>query len=262
MQLKISHFRLNGIVTLVICKEKGVTCCFKNDPLESVKVSSTFDSMESIRRYLQMEIENRLCELFREELPTFIHQFSLQKLRPSENADLQVQTHRREWRNNFPGRWNSITPPCNWSNDSQDVIGDDSRETKSEGNSVEGEHDLFYLKSSGIIHRTVSDPADVSLFDPYFPENLEIRRDSISLKKSRRPSRTRSSSEIRPLRRDSIVEISLKTASQLNPKDFSKPKTNHFSVILSSQYTLSPYTRSFGSFISRSNPTRSYHTPL
>ena len=242
-----------------------MTCCFKNDPLESVKVSSTFDSMENVRRYLQMEIENRLCELFREELPSFIHQFSLLKLNAAaDSADMKLS--RRDWRSNFPSRWNSVTPPGNDSNDN-DLMADDLRETKSEGNSVEGEHDLFYLKSSGIIHRTVSDPADVMLFDPYFPDNLEIRRDSVSLKKSRRPSRTRSSSEIRPLRSESPMPSIPSTNEPNSPEaqmegHISKPKITQFSAILSSQYTLSPFTRSFGSFISRSNPSRSYHTPL
>lgn len=53
-----------------------MTLSFKTDPLESVLVSSTFDSLPSVRRHLQMEIENRLRDLFQKELPAMIHLLS------------------------------------------------------------------------------------------------------------------------------------------------------------------------------------------
>jgi distribution and morphology protein 34 len=50
---------------------------FRNDPLESLKVSSTFDSIPFVRDYLQKEIEGQLRILFMDELPAIIHRLSL-----------------------------------------------------------------------------------------------------------------------------------------------------------------------------------------
>lgn len=76
MQLKISLMKLRAIVVLIISRTTGVTLSFKTDPLESVLVSSTFDSLPSVRRHLQVEIENRLRDLFQKELPAMIHSLS------------------------------------------------------------------------------------------------------------------------------------------------------------------------------------------
>ena len=76
MQLKISLMRLRAIVVLIVSRTTGVTLSFKTDPLESVLVSSTFDSLPSVRRHLQTEIENRLRDLFQKELPAMIHLLS------------------------------------------------------------------------------------------------------------------------------------------------------------------------------------------
>ncbi|OAD08549.1 hypothetical protein MUCCIDRAFT_154951, partial [Mucor lusitanicus CBS 277.49] len=69
MLLRISDLKLRGIVVLVVSKTKGITLVFKNDPLESILVSSTFDSVTSVRSFLQREIENQLRNLFQEDLP-------------------------------------------------------------------------------------------------------------------------------------------------------------------------------------------------
>ena len=68
--------RLRAIVVLIVSRTTGVTLSFKTDPLESVLVSSTFDSLPSVRRHLQTEIENRLRDLFQKELPAMIHALS------------------------------------------------------------------------------------------------------------------------------------------------------------------------------------------
>ena len=51
---------------------------FRNDPLESLKVSSTFDSIPFVRDYLQKEIEGQLRTLLMDEVPAIIHRLSLQ----------------------------------------------------------------------------------------------------------------------------------------------------------------------------------------
>ncbi|KAJ8660345.1 hypothetical protein O0I10_003802 [Lichtheimia ornata] len=80
MLLRISDLKLRGIVVLVVSKTKGITLVFKNDPLESIRVSSTFDSITSIRNFLQREIEKQLRNLFQEDLPVMIHNLSLRYL--------------------------------------------------------------------------------------------------------------------------------------------------------------------------------------
>jgi distribution and morphology protein 34 len=54
-----------------------LTLVFRNDPLESLKVSSTFDSIPFVREYLQKEIEMQLRTLMMEDLPAIIHRLSL-----------------------------------------------------------------------------------------------------------------------------------------------------------------------------------------
>ncbi|CAG8520048.1 13774_t:CDS:2 [Acaulospora morrowiae] len=79
MLLRLSNLKLRGIIVLVVSKQKGITLVFKNDPLEKVDVTSTFDSISSIQRFLQTEIEKRLRIMFQEDLPSIVHQLSLQK---------------------------------------------------------------------------------------------------------------------------------------------------------------------------------------
>ena len=76
MTLRLSRLHLRAILILVISASKGITLVFKNDPLQNVDVSSTFDSIEVIRGYLQQEIEGQLREMFREDLPGIIHRLS------------------------------------------------------------------------------------------------------------------------------------------------------------------------------------------
>ncbi|WFD35108.1 hypothetical protein MCUN1_001957 [Malassezia cuniculi] len=76
MQVRLSEVKLRAIIVLVVSRSKGITLVFKNDPLESVKVSSTFDGVAAIQKYLQEEIEGQLREMFREDLPGIIHRLS------------------------------------------------------------------------------------------------------------------------------------------------------------------------------------------
>ena len=78
MFLRLSKFQLSGIIILVFSKQKGLTLVFRNDPVDSVKVSSTFDSIPAIQRFLQAEIERLLRDLMREEVPAIIHKLSLE----------------------------------------------------------------------------------------------------------------------------------------------------------------------------------------
>ncbi|KAI9320516.1 hypothetical protein BX666DRAFT_1908796 [Dichotomocladium elegans] len=80
MLLRISDLKLRGIIVLVVSKTKGITLVFKNDPLESIIISSTFDAVTSVRNFLQREIEKQLRNLFQEDLPVMIHNLSVRHL--------------------------------------------------------------------------------------------------------------------------------------------------------------------------------------
>ncbi|KAF2650461.1 hypothetical protein K491DRAFT_682984 [Lophiostoma macrostomum CBS 122681] len=90
LQITLSDIRLSGFVILVFSKQKGLTLVFRNDPLESLKVSSTFDSIPFVRDYLQKEIEGQLRVLFMEDLPAIIHRLSL-RLWSEEYQELETE---------------------------------------------------------------------------------------------------------------------------------------------------------------------------
>lgn len=76
LNLTLSDIRLSGIIILVFSRAKGLTLVFRNDPLESIKVSSTFDAIPPLAKFLQVQIENQIRGLFREDLPGIIHRLS------------------------------------------------------------------------------------------------------------------------------------------------------------------------------------------
>jgi len=91
LQITLSDIKLSGFVILVFSKQKGLTLVFRNDPLESLKVSSTFDSIPFVRDYLQKEIEGQLRVLFMEDLPAILHRLSLRLWSP-DYSELDDET--------------------------------------------------------------------------------------------------------------------------------------------------------------------------
>lgn len=87
LDLKLSDLRILGIGIIVFSKTKGLTLVFRNDPLDSINVSSTFDTVQVLANFLQKQIENQIRDLFRETLPTLIHQFSLKYTSSFTNND-------------------------------------------------------------------------------------------------------------------------------------------------------------------------------
>jgi distribution and morphology protein 34 len=77
LQITLSEIKLSAFIILVFSRQKGLTLVFRNDPLESIKVSSTFDSIPFVCEYLQKEIEMQLKVLMMDELPAIIHRLSL-----------------------------------------------------------------------------------------------------------------------------------------------------------------------------------------
>lgn len=86
MLLRLSHFKLNSYVVLVVSKQKGITLVFKTDPLQSVDINSTFDSIAVIQKFIQREIEGQLRQMFREDLPGIIHRLSQQWVKAKVEA--------------------------------------------------------------------------------------------------------------------------------------------------------------------------------
>ncbi|KAK5280276.1 ERMES complex subunit, partial [Exophiala xenobiotica] len=86
LQITLSEFRLSGFIILVFSRQKGLTLVFRNDPLESLRVSSTFDSIPFVANFLQKEIETQLRGLLMDELPAIIHRLSLRLWVPEHNA--------------------------------------------------------------------------------------------------------------------------------------------------------------------------------
>ncbi|KAL1869083.1 hypothetical protein VTK73DRAFT_3391 [Phialemonium thermophilum] len=84
LQITLSEIKLSAFIILVFSKQKGLTLVFRNDPLESLKVSSTFDSIQFVRDYLQKTIEGKLRDLMMDELPAIIHRLSLQLWCPDQ----------------------------------------------------------------------------------------------------------------------------------------------------------------------------------
>lgn len=80
LDLKLSDLKINGIGIIVFSQSKGLTLVFKNDPLDSIAVSSTFDTVQVLATFLQNQIEKQIRDLFRETLPTLIHQVSIKYL--------------------------------------------------------------------------------------------------------------------------------------------------------------------------------------
>ncbi|KAF8559446.1 hypothetical protein OG21DRAFT_1453917 [Imleria badia] len=86
MLLRLSHFKLNSYVVLVVSKQKGITLVFKTDPLQNVDINSTFDSIAVIQKFIQGEIEGQLRQMFREDLPGIIHRLSQQWVKAKVEA--------------------------------------------------------------------------------------------------------------------------------------------------------------------------------
>lgn len=77
LDLTLAKIRMSSIIIVVFSKTKGLTLVFKNDPLESIEVKSSFDTIRPIANFLQKKIESQIGELFREFLPSLLYKFSL-----------------------------------------------------------------------------------------------------------------------------------------------------------------------------------------
>ncbi|KAG4087038.1 hypothetical protein H8356DRAFT_1059329 [Neocallimastix lanati (nom. inval.)] len=75
IKLRISNLKLSGIAALGF-SNKGITFCFKNDPLENINVSSTFDHIPAIKKIIENIIKTQISAFLLEDVPGLIHNFS------------------------------------------------------------------------------------------------------------------------------------------------------------------------------------------
>lgn len=126
IQITLSDIRLSGFVILVFSRQKGITLVFRNDPLESLKVSSTFDSIPFVRNYLQKEIEAQLRVLFMDDLPAIIHRLSLRHFVPEYRRAEEEEEKKRNEEDNRPPIDPLASPPQDASDAWTDSIDDSS----------------------------------------------------------------------------------------------------------------------------------------
>lgn len=157
---------------LVFSKQKGITVVFRNDPLESLKVSSTFDSIPFVRDFLQKEIEAQLRILFMDELPAIIHRLSLRLWVPEYRDGDQAMdsTDNTETATSEgPGQDPLASPPL----DPVDSLGNALNESEIASLSLDSSvetHSLFSQKNLLRLAALTDSQRTLSLFTPSIQE--------------------------------------------------------------------------------------------
>ncbi|QDS69431.1 hypothetical protein FKW77_005363 [Venturia effusa] len=159
LAITLSEIRLSGFVILVFSRQKGMTLVFRNDPLESLKVSSTFNSIPFVRDYLQREIEKQLRNLFMEDLPAILHRLSLRMWSP-EYRELDDRLMDKENDSTLPIDPLNTPPqdPVDWLN----TVFEDSDlpslslDSSTETNASFSQKNLSRLAALSDSHRTLS----------------------------------------------------------------------------------------------------------
>ncbi|GAB1212320.1 ERMES complex subunit [Aspergillus terreus] len=169
LQITLSDFKLSGFVILVFSKQKGITVVFRNDPLESLKVSSTFDSIPFVRDFLQREIEAQLRILFMDELPAIIHRLSLRLWVPEYRAGEEDQDQNTNTAGEGPGQDPLASPP----QDPVDALGNALNESEIASLSLDSSvetHSLFSQKNLLRLAALTDSQRTLSLFTPSIQE--------------------------------------------------------------------------------------------
>ncbi|KAJ5917072.1 hypothetical protein N7504_001087 [Penicillium tannophilum] len=172
LQITLSDFKLSGFVILVFSKQKGITVVFRNDPLESLKVSSTFDSIPFVRDFLQKAIEAQLRILFMDELPAIIHRLSLRLWVPEYRAGEDAQNlteNTNQATSEGPGQDPLASPP----QDPVDSLGNALNESEIASLSLDSSvetHSLFSQKNLLRLAALTDSQRTLSLFTPSINE--------------------------------------------------------------------------------------------
>ncbi|KAA6411626.1 MAG: putative Mitochondrial distribution and morphology 34 [Lasallia pustulata] len=163
LQITLSDIKLSAFIILVFSRQKGLTLVFRNDPLESLKVSSTFDSIPFVRDYLQNEIEAQLRTLLMDEVPAIIHRLSLRLWVPEYGAREDGEIARGD--ENLASREKVINPLASPPQDPVDPSGNVldaaqiaslSLDSSSDAHSLFSQKNLLRLEALTDSHRTLS----------------------------------------------------------------------------------------------------------
>eukprot|EP00834_Sanchytrium_tribonematis_P001340 NODE_32_length_37098_cov_1.132760.p10 type:complete len:394 gc:universal NODE_32_length_37098_cov_1.132760:30069-28888(-) len=237
IKIRISRLRIRGIVGLVVDKSKGITCSMKNEPLESVLVSSSFDESYMIANFLQNEIEQKLQLLLTEELPKLIHEYSLRKFnqeaeKSSSNSSISTGTDEEEEIYklndddllNIQKRFASIT----------EKFEDDSKSGLNEMSSIQSDsHSILSTASAGIIKR-------VELTKLHLPKSKSLDNDFIRIVNIKRPSV------------DKSIDLPIIPEINTSPQILGRKLSN----LLQSNQSLSPYQRNYENSMFKSSPVK------
>ncbi|KAI5289062.1 ERMES complex subunit [Ascosphaera aggregata] len=176
LQITLSEFHLSGFVILVFSKQKGLTVVFRNDPLESLKVSSTFDSIPFVRDFLQKAIEGQLRQLFMDELPAIIHRLSLRLWVPEyktildrEEVQGNLQSSSSPSQLSLPPQDPFLNPPSDPVDSAGNVLTTSEIGALSLDSSVEM-HSLFSQKNLLRLAALADSQRTLSLFTPSIAE--------------------------------------------------------------------------------------------
>jgi mitochondrial distribution and morphology protein 34 len=161
LQITLSDIRLSGFIILVFSRQKGLTIVFKDDPLESLRVSSTFDSIPFVANYLQKEIESQLRNLLMDELPAIIHRLSLQLWAPEHKAHQEHEVKTLDSANSETAVDPLASPPLNPVDASGNVLSPAEVASLSLDSSIEtqslfSQKNLIRLATLTDSHRTLS----------------------------------------------------------------------------------------------------------
>ena len=154
---------------LVFSKQKGITLVFRNDPLESLKVSSTFDSIPFVRDFLQKEIEAQLRILFMDDLPAIIHRLSLRLWVPEYRAGEEMQNQEAAPASEGPGQDPLASPPQDPVDSSGNALDESEIASLSLDSAVET-HSLFSQKNLLRMATLTDSQRTLSLFTPSIQE--------------------------------------------------------------------------------------------
>ncbi|MCJ1402842.1 ERMES complex subunit [Xylographa trunciseda] len=163
LKITLSEIKLSAFIILVFSKQKGLTLVFRNDPLESLKVSSTFDSIPFVRDYLQKEIEGQLRTLLMDEVPAIIHRLSLRLWVPEYRAREDEEIARNG--NAQPPEEKATDPLASPPQDPVDLLGNAldaaqiaslSLDSTTETHSLFSQKNLLRLAALNDSHRTLS----------------------------------------------------------------------------------------------------------
>ncbi|KAF3393952.1 hypothetical protein F1880_005423 [Penicillium rolfsii] len=225
LQITLSDFKLSGFVILVFSKQKGITVVFRNDPLESLKVSSTFDSIPFVRDFLQREIEAQLRILFMDELPAIIHRLSLRLWVPEYRTgeDIKTQTDNTESTTEGPGQDPLASPP----QDPVDAMGNALNESQIASLSLDSSvetHSLFSQKNLLRLAALTDSQRTLSLFTPSIKEvvyrawtsPVDPSEAAVSIASPHSPTLSRTHSQIGSMA-SSIHETASVTSSHSRP---------------------------------------------